>query len=153
MQASELRAQFNRPPAAALAFFRQKGMVLSQRWIDVWQEAHAKAFTVAGVLKLDVLQDIRDAIDSAMANGETFDSFKQRLIPILQAKGWWGKAVNADTGEITQAVGNKGLPATLGTPRRLKTIFQTNLQSAYMPGATRACWPAPIRTLTGNMWR
>lgn len=134
MQASELRAQFNRPPAAALAFFRQKGMVLSQRWIDVWQEAHAKAFTVAGVLKLDVLQDIRDAIDSAMANGETFDSFKQRLIPILQAKGWWGKAVNADTGEITQAVGNKGLPATLGTPRRLKTIFQTNLQSAYMAG-------------------
>ena len=134
MQASELRAQFNRPPAAALAFFRQKGMLVSQRWTDVWQAAHAKAFTVAGVLKLDVLQDIRDALDSAMANGEPFASFQQRLIPVLQAKGWWGKAIDTDTGEITQTIGDKGLPATLGTPRRLKTIFQTNLQSAYMAG-------------------
>lgn len=137
MQAAELAALFNRAPEDAVSFIQQKGLVQSQRWTDVWQEAHARAFTVAGITRLDLLQDVFDALVQAMTSGEAYASFQKRLIPILQAKGWWGKAIDPATGEITQTVGERGEPATYGTPRRLKTIFQTNLQSAYMAGRQR----------------
>ncbi|MDX7324897.1 phage head morphogenesis protein, partial [Providencia rettgeri] len=63
----------------------------------------------------------------ALEKGETYADFERRLIPILEQKGWLGKGLVADreTGELH----GKRL-----TPRRLDTIFQTNLQSSYMAG-------------------
>ncbi|WP_293765678.1 hypothetical protein [uncultured Aquitalea sp.] len=43
----------------------------------VWQEAQAKAFTVAGVMKMDVLVDIRQAVDKALATGQTYSDFEK----------------------------------------------------------------------------
>ena len=48
-------------PAKAIEYFESKGYKIGFRWQDVAAEAHAKAFTVAGVMKVDVLQDIRSA--------------------------------------------------------------------------------------------
>lgn len=118
-------------PKAAIEYFRAKGYQISWSWFDVWQEAQAKAFTVAGVMKLDVLQDIRSAVDAALAKGETYANFEQQLKPVLQAKGWWGRnaQIDTDTGEMA----GKALTAW-----RLKTIFQTNLQTAYQAGRYQA---------------
>lgn len=90
------------PPEEAIAYFESKGYAIGFKWQDVWAEAHAKAFTVAGVTKLDVLTDIRGALDSALKTGETLSDFQQRLQPLLEAKGWWGKGriVDESTGEI-----------------------------------------------------
>ena len=108
------------PPEDAIAYFRQKGYTIAWNWHDVWQDAHAKSFTVAKAMKLDLLQDIRGAVDKSLANGTTLATFRDELEPILKAKGWWGK--DADTG------------AQLGSGHRLENIFRTNLQSSYMAG-------------------
>ena len=115
------------PPAKAIAYLKDKGYVISWRWQDVWQRAQAKAFTVAGVTQQDVLEDIRAAVDDALKNGTTLSTFEKDLKPILQRKGWWGRHAQTDkeTGEMF------GKPLD---PYRLKTIYQTNMQTAYMAG-------------------
>ncbi len=119
---------FNLPPAEAIEFFRRKGYTISFDWWETWQEAHARAFTVAKAMRLDILRDIREAVDSAIAEGKTFSQFRKELEPKLRAKGWWGKQ------KIIDPKTGKAVEAWLGTPWRLKTIYRTNLQSAYMAG-------------------
>jgi SPP1 gp7 family putative phage head morphogenesis protein len=115
------------PPEKAIEYFESKGYKIGFRWQDVEAQAHAKAFTVAGVMKVDVLQDVRQALSGALKNGTTFEDFKKQISPVLERKGWLGKGMIVDdaTGEIE----GKRL-----TPRRLDTIFRTNMQSAYMAG-------------------
>lgn len=114
------------PPAKAIEYFKSKGYTFSWDWWDTWQEAHAKAFTVTKVMRMDILQDIRDMIKKALDEGITFQQFKKELEPKLKAKGWWGKKLLGDE------TGAKEVQ--LGSPHRLKTIYQTNLQTAYNAG-------------------
>ena len=116
---------------APVKYFESKGMAVTWGWREMDAAAHARAFTVAGVTKLDVLQDLRAELRRALNEGQTFADFRKNLIPRLQAKGWWGKLAQTDpeTGEMA----GKGL-----TPRRLETIFRANVQSAYMAGRYRA---------------
>ncbi|MTH47483.1 phage head morphogenesis protein [Intestinirhabdus alba] len=114
-------------PEEAINYFESKGYAIGFNWFDVRDVAHARSFTVAGVMKLDVLQDIRGALQSALENGDTWQEFVKGLLPLLEAKGWMGKGLVADpeTGELQ----GKQL-----TPRRLQTIFDTNIQSSYNVG-------------------
>ncbi len=132
MDKVDLSAAFGLPPEKAIEYFQSKGYAITWSWKDLWQESQAKSFTVAKVLNTDILDDIRGALDDALNNGTTFRDFQKNLTPILQAKGWWGKTEHTDTatGEVSTA--------QLGSPRRLKTIYQTNLQTAYMAGRYRS---------------
>lgn len=124
---AELAALMNQPPESAVKFFEAKGLALTWNWHDQWQDAHSRAFTVAKLARLDILQDIRDGINQALAAGDTEAWFQKRMGALLQQKGWWGKkiVVGADgQAEVVQE----------GSPRRLSTIYRTNLQSAYMAG-------------------
>ncbi|MCA0303487.1 MAG: minor capsid protein [Proteobacteria bacterium] len=116
------------PPAEAIAFFRQKGYRLTYSYRDLMQAGHSDAFTVAGVSRLDVLQDVRSAVDEAVSDGSTFAEFKQAVRQKLASKGWWGPVQVKDpaTGE-TKTV-------DLSRSRRLRTIFDTNLRTAYAAG-------------------
>lgn len=134
MKSADILAAFGMEPAAAVAFLRGKGYVISDSWTDVWQEAHTRAFTVAHVATTDVLEDIREAVDDALASGKTVKQFKDALTPTLQAKGWWGKAVDQETGEILKAYPGTIKPVQLGSPRRLEIIYQTNMQTAFQAG-------------------
>lgn len=127
MATPDLAYAIGLPPEEAIRYFESKGYAVGFKWQDVWQDAHARAFTVAGVMKTDVLQDIRGALDKALRDGGTYGEFKKALGPLLERKGWLGKGylVDDQTGEIQ----GKRL-----TPRRLDTIFRTNMQSAYMAG-------------------
>ncbi|NVM78894.1 SPP1 gp7 family putative phage head morphogenesis protein [Duganella sp. SG902] len=138
MKATDIRVAFNLPPERAIAFLGAKGLVTSGGWQEVWQEAHARAFTVANCAKLDVLQDIHDALMDAQKNGTTFAQFQDRLTPLLQKKGWWGKAIDPATGEVTATYPNSLRPVQYGSPRRLKTIFDTNIRTSYMAGKFNA---------------
>ena len=115
-------------PVEAVRYFRSKGIAVTESWRDLWQEAQARAFTVAGVAKLDLLQDIRGAVDAAIKEGKTEQWFLNELAPILKKKGWWGKkeVTNPDTGEVRHV--------RQGSPSRLKLIYRQNTQSAYMAG-------------------
>lgn len=115
-------------PAEAVAYFRQKGYRIGFDYRDVWQQEHQAAFTVAKAMQLDVLRDIRTQQDRALAEGITFGEFKRTLMPKLIDRGWWGRKDMTDpaTGEVVSA--------QLGSASRLRTIFDTNLATAYSEG-------------------
>ncbi|NSY36531.1 phage head morphogenesis protein [Pseudoalteromonas sp. JC28] len=122
----DLSIAFNKPPADAVAYFKSKGYTISDEWHDVLTTAHAKAFTVARVQSMEVLEAIRKKVDSAIAEGLTAKQFREQLAPELQRLGWWGKTKNEQGDEIQ-----------LGSPYRLNNIYRTNLQTAYMSGRYR----------------
>lgn len=128
MNPEDIKAVFDMQPAEAVAYLRQKGHQISWDWQDMLDDAHATAFTVAKVAKMDVLDDIYSAALKALEQGQTLEEFSRELTPVLQAKGWWGRqdVPNPDTGELQNV--------QLGSPHRLKTIYLTNMQSAYMAG-------------------
>lgn len=125
----------NLPPERAIAHLEAKGAQVTGSWRE-WQDGqHARAFTVANVAKLDVLQDIQASLGKAQRDGQTLREWKDGLVPQLQQKGWWGRGGTVPelqaAGRVDEATGEirKGL-----TPQRLETIFATNMQSAYMAG-------------------
>ncbi len=126
----DLQHAFGLPPKDAVAYFRAKGYAISDNWWEVWQGAHAKAFTVAKATRMDVLESIRSAVDKAIANGITERQFIQELAPELKKLGWWGKQIwvggNGNAREVQ-----------LGSMHRLKTIYRVNTQTAYMAGRYR----------------
>lgn len=118
------------PDDAAIAALARRGINLepSGHWTEIWQDEHQKAFTVAQSAGFDVLKDIFSALLEAERAGITFAEFRRNLTPILQAKGWWGKVqrIDAGTGELTEV--------QLGSPRRLRTIFDVNLRVSAAQG-------------------
>jgi SPP1 gp7 family putative phage head morphogenesis protein len=116
------------PPKEAIEAFGRKGYKIGFAWQDVWQEEHSRAFTVAKAMSIDLLADIRAAVQAALVNGTTLAQFQKELKPLLQAKGWWGKQYVRDP-----ATGEEKL-SQLGSTRRLRTIYDTNLRMSYAAG-------------------
>jgi hypothetical protein len=115
-------------PQAALDYIKSKSLKAGFSYKDVWHEEHATAFTVAKAMQLDVLSDLHNAVIKAVESGESFDTFRKNIAPILQQKGWWGKK------EMTDPLTGKTAAAQLGSGRRLKTIYRVNMRSAYQKG-------------------
>lgn len=115
-------------PQKALEYIKQKKLKPAFSYKDVWNEEHITSFTVAKVMQIDILKDMKDAVEKAIANGETLSQFKKNLLPTLYQKGWSGKQIIKDdkTGEDVEVY--------IDAPHRLKTIYETNLRSAYMKG-------------------
>lgn len=130
----------NVPPQEAVDSFRAKGYHVGFDWRDTDAETHLRSFTVAKAMRQDILEDVRGAVDASIADGETFEQFRDRLEPVLRSKGWWGQQLMKDplTGE-TRLV-------QLGSARRLRTIFDTNLRTSYARGR----WQR-IERLKGSM--
>ncbi|MEQ1671583.1 MAG: phage minor head protein, partial [Hyphomicrobium sp.] len=116
------------PSREALAYFRNKGLTPSFNWQDVWAAEHANAFTVAKATELEILQTIRTAVDDALSKGQTFEDFSKALTPKLQKFGWWGRqfVTDPETGEQVFA--------QLGSPARLRLIFDANIRTAHAAG-------------------
>lgn len=122
-----LKGLFKLPPALAIKYFKLKENQTSWDWYEIWQDAHKKTFTVAKVMREDILNDIRSAVDKALSEGKTFQSFQKELKPILQKKGWWGEQIIVDSKANAEKV-------QMGSMYRLKTIYSVNMQTAYMTG-------------------
>lgn len=125
-----IKVEFNTPFKEQLAFFRSKGFKASpDSWRDVWQQAHARAFTVARVTSMDVLEDVRGAIDKAMVDGTSLREFKKTLRPTLERKGWL-----KPVGEKAEITLSDGTVRKRLTGWRLDTIFNSNMGAAYSAG-------------------
>ena len=116
------------PPEEAIAFFRQKGYRPTFSYLDMMHRAHSDAFTVAGVTRLDVLQDIRSLVDDAIASGSTLADFKKGMQQKLSARGWWQPV------EVTDEATGETKIVDLTKSRRLRTIFETNMRTSYAAG-------------------
>jgi len=118
------------PPVDAIRALALRGRRLdpSFSWLDVWQGDHAAMGTVAKSIGYDILDEIFAELEKALADGQTFREFANVLTPLLQAKGWWGRqrVTDPQTGDI--------ISAQLGSPRRLRTIFDVNMRVSYAAG-------------------
>ena len=114
---------FGLPPRRAIEYFKIKGYEISWNWWETWQAAHARSFTVAKAARLDILTDIRSEVQRALEEGITAREFADALEPRLKARGWWGRQVVVDPDGGAELV-------QLGSPRRLKTIYRTNVKTA-----------------------
>ena len=47
-------------------------------------------------MQIDILKDMKDAVEKAIANGETLSQFKKNLLPTLYQKGWSGTQIIKD---------------------------------------------------------
>jgi SPP1 gp7 family putative phage head morphogenesis protein len=71
----------------------------------------ARAFKIAGVMRDDVLGDLRKSIGKAIAEGTAYGEFRKEVRSIMERRGWTGLA-----------------------PYRLDNIYRTNIQAAYQAG-------------------
>ncbi len=111
------------PPREALAYLRAKGYKIAWDYRDLWKEEHVRAFTVAKAMTQELLMEIRQAVDAALAEGKTFKQFQDELEPLLGKRGWLGKVLMED-----------GAMVELGTPRRLKILYDTHMRTARAAG-------------------
>jgi hypothetical protein len=113
---------FNTPFSEQLDFFRQKLNLPSERWDDIQKAAHDRAFIVAGAMKADLVEDLRESIDKAIELGTGLEEFRRDFSKIVQKHGWTGW-----TGE-----GSAG-----GEAWRTRVIYQTNMATSYAAGRYR----------------
>ncbi len=133
---------FGLTPKEVMEYLQSKGYKLTFDYDDISKEAHHKAFTVAKITNLSLLEDVHAALLEAMKSGQGFKEFKEQIKPVLQEKGWWGEveSINQETGEVKNIyVGS----------RRLRHIFKTNLRVAYNVGRYRQQKQLPV----SEYWR
>jgi SPP1 gp7 family putative phage head morphogenesis protein len=121
---------FSLPFDEAIAYLAAKGIELSpEDWRDIWAAAHARAFTVARVTAADVLVDLREAVDRAIADGQSLHEFKKAVRELLERKGWF-----APKGEKAEVQMPDGTIRKRLTSWRVENIYRTNMQTAYAVG-------------------
>ncbi|HBQ8816117.1 TPA: hypothetical protein OEL94_001291 [Klebsiella pneumoniae] len=115
-------------PKEALAWLKSKKLQPGFDYRDVWKQEHSIGFTVAKMTQLDLLSDVKALVEDAMASGQSFAEFREVLKPLLVKRGWWGQQMMDDplTGETK--------PVQLGSDRRLRTIYDTNMRTARSAG-------------------
>lgn len=127
----QTRAALRRPFAEQVAFFRGKlgNLVPTARWDDLLRSQHDRAFMVAGAARADLLADLADAVDRAIADGEGLEQFRARFGEIVQRRGWQGW-----TGSETAA----------GQAWRTRIIYQTNASTSYAAGRREQLKDFPV---------
>lgn len=97
----------------AIKFFRQKVNLPTKTWSDLWEGMHARAFVVAGATKAELLADLRGAIDKAISEGTTLETFRKDFDALVGKHGWSYK------GERNW---------------RTRVMLETNMTTAYQAG-------------------
>ena len=115
-------------PQDAVAAFEARGdLAPSFRWQDIWQDEHTRAFAVAGVQRLDVLNVLREALAPVVSQGQSLADFAKAVRPALQRAGYWGDVEVQDpaTGQVR---------TTRFDEQRLRLIYDTNLRQSLAAG-------------------
>lgn len=110
---------FNSAFPDQVSFFRQKLNLPTERWDDIQRAAHDRAFIVAGAMKADLLQDLRDVVQTSIEQGKSLDWFRDQFDDIVARHGWAGW-----TGSESEA----------GRDWRTRVIYQTNMSTSYSAG-------------------
>lgn len=103
----------------AIAFLRDKLRLTSRGWTDVWQEANAVAFTVAGATSAQLVADLHQIVTKLAAQGTTLAEFREDFDAVVAQHGW----------------SHRG-----GRAWRTRVIFETNLRTAYQAGRWQQAW-------------
>lgn len=98
------------PFKEAIAYFKDKVPFPTQRGQKVPEGFHDHAFTVTGLTKGNLLEDIKWLLERAMQDGQGLDDFTRQFDRLVGRKGW-------QPGD-----------------RRIQTIFDTNVRRSYAAG-------------------
>lgn len=101
------------PFSEQIAFFRRKLNLPTESWTDVYAAEHDWAFVVAGANRNDLVADFRTAVEKAIADGATLESFRKDFDSIVAKHGWDYNG---------------------GRNWRSRVIYETNLFSSYSAG-------------------
>lgn len=99
-----------------ISFLRQKRPMPTKVWLDALQGVHDRAFVVAGVTEIAMLEDFQAAIIDAAENGRYVEDFAKDFDRIVAKYGWDYR------GERNW---------------RIRTIFETNIRTSFMAGRLR----------------
>ena len=99
-----------------IAFFRSKVSLPTESWTDIVHDQHDRAFVVAGAAHADLVEDLRRAVDRAIADGTTLATFRQDFDQIVAKHGWSYKG---------------------GRAWRTRVIYETNIRTSYAAGRYR----------------
>jgi SPP1 gp7 family putative phage head morphogenesis protein len=97
-------------PREAIAYLLKKTAVPRDVFEAMSAAARERAFAVAGIAKMDVIQGILDELTAAMTSGIPMEEFQENMIASL-GEQWGGE-----------------------TPSRVNNIFRTNTIEAYNAG-------------------
>lgn len=120
-------------PKEAIEYLHQKKLLASKVFKkELYDSALARATTISKLTDLDITRDIYGSMEKARREGKSFNEWKKTLVDDLERKGW----VYGHDKAISRGIDGKLLadPKTgehFGTPRRLNTIYRTNMQQAY----------------------
>lgn len=105
----------------AVTWFRRRVPLPKDEWEKMSIRAQRKAFTVAAVADMDLLEDTKRSLDAAMSEGHSFEEWRDGIGDRLRAA--WSTAFK------------KQRPKNPGA--LLETIFRTNVQQSYSAGRYR----------------
>jgi SPP1 gp7 family putative phage head morphogenesis protein len=111
-------------PTEAKRYLSRKSIVETENWNDLKWGEHAHAFTVAHSRNAAVLNDIFGMLNKAMAEGESFDTFRKGMRDMMDQKGWYGRS-------------DKGPNDTDYINWRTRLIYHVNMRTAYEAGRYR----------------
>lgn len=94
----------------ALEWFLGRTILTDEQRLAIPASARSRAFWIAGVAQLDIVQDVFGEIERSLEKGEPFEGFKKRVRDKLTKA--WGR----------------------DDPARIETIFRNAVQSSYNAG-------------------
>jgi SPP1 gp7 family putative phage head morphogenesis protein len=115
----ELLLSLEKEPEEIVKYFESKGVAVSSNWKETLDIIRNHAFTVSGVVKMDILMDFKEMITKAISEGLSQSEFNKQLRENFETKGWLGK--KTENNKLVESW-------------RLGVIYRTNLQSAFMDG-------------------
>lgn len=110
-------------PKAAVEYMQNKGYKVTGDWREMWQDAHAKAFTIAKMTNIELLKESKSIINQAIKEGWSNKQAEKALKDLYKAKGWLAGKTFDDDKEAKQYMA-----------QRVRTIFRTNANVAYNTG-------------------
>ena len=107
---------FQLPFQEQIDFLKQKVRLPTLTHRDISSRGHDRAFVVAGAMKADLLNDLHNAVNKAVAEGQSFKQFQDGFDDILGKHGW----LNGTDKEYKAW--------------RAKVIYQTNMRTSHAAG-------------------
>ncbi len=117
------------PPKEAVDYLRRKRVRMGYDYREVWREEHAIAFTVANMMKLDMLKDVQASITKALEEGTPADTWKKGMAEEMAKRGWWGRYQPPDPNDPKDVADAKRYMSW-----RLDTIWRVNTRQAAQAG-------------------
>ncbi|HOX49874.1 MAG TPA: phage minor head protein [Fibrobacteria bacterium] len=95
-------------------------------WHDTLAHQHAESFVIAKMTQANMLTYMHESLVRAQREGWSFNRWNREMVPQLQRDGWWGKKeqLNPKTGKMEMV--------QLGSPARMRTIYNTQMRTAMM---------------------